>query len=317
MSSPEKPPLVVLLGPTAVGKTALSLELAEQLNGEIVSADSRLFYRGMDIGTAKPSPAERQRIPHHLIDVSPPDDTWSLTRFQQAARAAIDAIHARGRLPFLVGGTGQYIQAIVQGWQPPRVQPHPRLRSTLESLVATREAQGQNGKRWLYQSLQRLDPIAAQNIEPRNLRRIIRALEVILTSGQPFSAQKRRGTVPYRILQIGLIRPRPALYARVDERIEAMFAAGLLDEVRALLAAGYSPELPSMSSIGYRECVAVLRGEMSLEEAKAQMRRQTRAFIRRQANWFKANDPNIHWLDAAAPDLKTQAQQLILHFLAT
>ncbi len=313
MSSPEKPPLIVLLGPTAVGKTELSLRVAARWHGEIISADSRLFYRGMDIGTAKPTAAERARVPHHLIDVSPPDDTWSLTRFQRAAQKIIAEIHARGSLPFLVGGTGQYIRAVTEGWQPPAVRPDPHLRKVLEDLVSQR---GADGIYWLHASLRRMDAAAAAQIDPRNVRRTIRALEVILASGRRFSAQRRVTAAPYRVLRIGLTRPRPELYARVDARIEAMFAEGLLDEVRALLDAGYSPDLPSMSSIGYRECVAVLRGELSLDEAKSLMRRQTRAFVRRQSNWFKAQDPAIHWFYAGDPHLETQVHAAIAKFLA-
>ncbi len=292
----SKPPLILIIGPTAVGKTEISIQIAERWNGEIVSADSRLFYRGMDIGTAKPSPEERARVPHHLIDVADPDDAWSLTQFQQAAREAIATIHARGRLPFLVGGTGQYLRAVVQGWSPPEVPPNPRLRAELEKMVVV------HGVFWLHEKLRRLDPSAAQAIDPRNLRRIVRALEVILATGRPFSAQRRQTDSPYHTITIGLTRPRPELYARVDARIEAMFAAGLLDEVRRLLEQGYSPDLPSMSSIGYRECVAVLQGQITLEEAKARMRRATRTFIRRQANWFKPDDPAIHWI-IVKPDI--------------
>jgi tRNA dimethylallyltransferase len=281
--------LVVLLGPTAVGKTELAIRLAEKLGGEIVSADSRLFYRGMDIGTAKPTPAEQARAPHHLVDVTDPDQTWSLAVFQQAAQRAIEDIHARGRLPILVGGTGQYVRAVTQGWLPPEVQPDPRLRGILEQLAKS------NSHTWLHDRLRILDPEAAGNIDARNLRRTVRALEVILTSGRRFSDQRGRGDSPYRLIQVGLARPRPELYARIDARIEAMFAAGLLDEVRGLLARGYSADLPSMSAIGYRECCAVLRGEMSVEEAKVQMKRLTRIFVRRQGNWFKEDDPQIKW----------------------
>src|SRR5512137_1118701 len=171
-----KPPLIVIVGPTAVGKTELTLRLAERLNGEIVSADSRLFYRGMDIGTAKPSAAELARVPHHLIDVANPDQTWSLAVFQQKARQAIDGIHQRGRLPFLVGGTGQYIRAVTEGWTPPEVHPDERLRSVLEKL---KNEKGSVGIYWLHDKLRTLDPISAEKIDARNFRRTIRALEVI------------------------------------------------------------------------------------------------------------------------------------------
>ncbi len=284
-----KPPLIVILGPTAVGKTEISLQLAERLNGEIVSADSRLFYRGMDIGTAKPTPEERARVPHHLIDVADPDETWSLALFQRAAREAIAAIHARGRLPFLVGGTGQYLRAVYEGWELPQQKPHPRLRAALEAWGRA------IGPEALHARLAILDPQAAERIEPRNLRRTVRALEVIFLTGQRFSAQRRRGAAPYRTLLIGFIRPREELYARVDARIQGMLEAGLVEEVRSLLERGYRADLPSMSAIGYKQIAACLRGESTLEEAVAQIKRLTRQFVRRQANWFKADDPQIHW----------------------
>jgi len=291
--------LVVMVGPTAVGKTGLAVHLAERFSGEIISADSRQFYRRMDIGTAKPSRDELQRVFHHLIDVAEPGETWSLSVFQQAARQAVSEVHARGHLPFLVGGTGQYVHAVTHGWSPPSVPPDPFLRKDLEKLAA------EHGGEWLHQELSRLDPEAASRIDPANLRRTIRALEVIRLTGQKFSLQRKVGEVSYRLLTIGLTRPRPVLYARVDARIEAMFSSGLLAEVDALLKSGVSPNLPAMTSIGYRECVAVLQGEMPLEEAKTMMRRSTRDFIRRQANWFKQDDPSIHWFDLEVEPLSS------------
>lgn len=300
-----KTPLLVILGPTAVGKSEFALQLAERLDGEIVSADSRLLYRGMDIGTAKPTPEERVRVPHHLIDVADPDETWSLGRFQQEAQAVIEDIYRRGRLPFLVGGTGQYVRAVIEGWQPPAVEGNVRLRQVLEEMGKTR------GIYWLYEKLRKIDPQAAARIDPRNLRRTVRALEVILLTGRHFSEQRTQGESPYRLLLLGLRRPRAELYARIDARIEAMFQAGLLEETRRLLEQGYSPELPALSAIGYRECIAVLQGKISIEEAKALMKRATRRYVRHQANWFKENDPRIHWLEAGAPDALDQAERLI------
>jgi tRNA dimethylallyltransferase len=304
-----KPPLILLVGPTAVGKTELSIRLAEELDGEIVSADSRLFYRGMDIGTAKPSPQDRARVPHHLIDVANPDETWSLAVFQHAAHEAIAAIHQRDKLPFLVGGTGQYIRAVTQDWSPPKVQPDPRLRGVLEKLAE------EHNTHWLHEGLRRNDPQTAAKIDSRNVRRTIRALEVIFSTGQPFTAQRGRGESPYRCLTIGLQRPRPELYARADARIESMFANGFLNEVKHLLEAGYSPDLPTLSAIGYRESVAVLRGQMSLEEAKTQIKHATRVFVRRQANWFKANDPSIHWFEAGIAGVEKGISGLIRNWL--
>jgi tRNA dimethylallyltransferase len=288
--SHRKLPLVVIVGPTAVGKTEVAIRLAEHLGGEIISADSRLFYRGLDIGTAKPSLDQRRRIPHHLIDVVNPDEAWSLAIYQRAARQAIKQVHSRQHLPFLVGGTGQYIKAVIQGWNIPKVEPDPRLRQVLDKWAA------QIGVYELHARLALIDPQAASQIDYRNLRRTVRALEVIFTTGRRFSDQRQAaGETPYEFFILGLSRPRDELYARIDERIEVMLGAGLIDEVRSLLAQGYAPDQPSLSAIGYREIVAYLQGKMSLEEAAAIMKRRTRNFVRRQANWFKTTDPGIHW----------------------
>lgn len=290
-----KKPLIIIVGLTAVGKTEISIHLAEGLNGEIISADSRLYYRGMDIGTAKPSASDRERVPHHLIDVADPDQVWSLAKFLRAARQSIREIHARGRLPFLVGGTGQYIRAIVEGWQVPEVHPHPQLRAILEAWA------GDVGPEGLHARLAILDPKAAAKIDPPNLRRTVRALEVILTTGKPFSTQKGRRPCPHRLFQLGLRRPRAEIYARVDARIQAMLDAGLVDETQKLLDQGYSPKLPPLSAIGYRQVIKYLNDEITLDEVVTQMKRITRRFVRHQANWFKDDDPNIHWVDAG-PD---------------
>lgn len=304
----QKPPLVLIVGPTAVGKTELAIQLAERLNGEIVSADSRLFYRGMDIGTAKPSHEEQARVPHHLIDIANPDETLSLAVFQQQAHEIIADIHARNKLPFLVGGTGQYVRAVTEGWTPPEVKPDEHLRSELE------KQKDENGIYWLHEKLKTLDPVAAEKIDARNYRRTIRALEVIMTTGKKFSEQRRQSDSPYQLITIGLIRPREELYARVDARIESMFANGFLDEVKSLLASGYSPTLPTMSAIGYRECVEVLEGKIKVEEAKQAIRRMTRIFVRRQANWFKESDPNILWFkvkDGVVDEIKEHIQNAV------
>lgn len=302
------PPLILLIGPTAVGKTALAILLAERLDGEIVSADSRLFYRGMDIGTAKPTPGERSRVPHHLIDVADPDEIWSLAVFQKSATHIIADIQRRDKLPFLVGGTGQYARAVAQGWTPPEVEPDVRLRDQLEKLEAER------GGNWLHARLHQLDPESAEKIDARNVRRTIRALEVILTTGRPFSRQRRQLESPYDLLTIGLSRPRENLYQRIDERIDGMFTAGFLEEVQGLLDQGFSADLPSMSAIGYREAIRVVRGQMTVEQAKVEMRRATRVFVRRQANWFKQDDPSIHWFDAGQENLVERIEALIRRY---
>ena len=283
--------LILIVGPTAVGKTELAIQLAEHLpsGGEIISADSRLFYRGMDIGTAKPTHEEQARVPHHLIDIADPDEILSLAVFQQKAREAISDIHTRSKIPFLVGGTGQYIRAVTEGWNPPEVQPDARLRAELEKMKEERDVY------WLHEKLKDLDLLAAEKIDPRNYRRTIRALEVIMTTGRRFSEQRGQSASPYRLITVGLTRPRAELYERVDQRIEAMFANGFLDEVKNLLSRGYPPSLPTMSAIGYRECIRVVNNELDEEQAKAEIRRATRVFVRRQANWFKESDPTIKW----------------------
>ncbi|MEN4099686.1 MAG: tRNA (adenosine(37)-N6)-dimethylallyltransferase MiaA [Anaerolineaceae bacterium] len=284
-------PVVVIVGPTAVGKTEISVQLAERLGGEIVSCDSRLFYRGMDIGTAKPTLEEQARVRHHLIDVADPDEVWSLALFQRAAREVIRDVHYRRKLPLLVGGTGQYVRAVIQGWDLPEQQPVPGLRNALEKWG------NEIGAEKLHARLSVLDPAAAELIQYQNVRRTVRALEVILRTGRRFSAQRQRLRPVYSLLLIGLTRPRPELYARIDARIDKMVEQGLADEVQNLLTKGYSPTLPAMSAIGYRQMVQYLRGEISLEEVKAQMKRLTRQFVRRQANWFKQNDPEMHWFE--------------------
>ncbi|MCD4803130.1 MAG: tRNA (adenosine(37)-N6)-dimethylallyltransferase MiaA [Anaerolineales bacterium] len=305
----ERKPLIVIIGPTAVGKTEISLRVAERLKGEIVSADSRLFYQGMDIGTAKPTRDEQKLVPHHLIDVALPDQDWSLAIYLPRAVAVIQEIQQRGNLPFLVGGTGQYIQAIVQGWDLPSIKPDPRLR---EALRLWAEQIGVDGIR---ARLEELDPKAAAGIDGPNLRRMIRALEVILSSGKRFSTQKKALGSSFQVLQIGLIRPREELYQRIDLRIDQMLEKGLVREVQALLDAGYSAELSAMSAIGYKQITKYLSGEISLEEAVQQIRSKSRKYVRQQANWFQENDPDIHWFSAAADPIDKITDE-IQHFLS-
>jgi len=285
------PPLVVILGPTAVGKTEIAIHIAARVQGEIISADSRLLYRGMDIGTAKPSVVDRMRVRHHLIDVAEPNEIWSLVKYQKAARYAAAEVLSSGAVPLLVGGTGQYIRAVVEDWLPPSVMPDKRMRQVLENWADEISALG------LHQRLSVLDLTAAEKIEPNNLRRSIRALEVIFSTGRRFSELRKRGTPVYDCLQLGIRRPRTELYERIDTRIDAMLANGFIDEVQELLDQGYTANLSSMSAIGYYELYAFLAGRVTLEEAVMLVKRRTRQYVRRQANWFKANDPGIQWFD--------------------
>jgi len=288
-------PLVVIVGPTGVGKTALGIQLAQTMGGEIVSADSRQIYRGMDIGTAKPSPAEQAQVRHHLVDIVDPDEPFTLADYQERAYAAIDDIVGRQRLPFLVGGTGLYVRAVVEGWKIPRVPPDPELRAKLQDEAET------EGPRTLYERLLSLDPAAAAFVDERNVRRVIRALEVCIQSGRPFSEQRGKEPPPYSVLRIGLTMDRQALYQRVDARVDRMIAEGLVQEVRRLLERGYDWTLPAMSSLGYLQLKDYLEGNMSVQEAVASIKSETHRFIRHQYNWFRLTDPHIHWLDAVLP----------------
>jgi tRNA dimethylallyltransferase len=295
---PATIPLLAIVGPTATGKTALALALADRLRDviacEAVSADSRQIYRGMDIATAKPTAAERVQLPHHLIDVVNPDQSYTLAQYQADATAAIAAIHAGGHLSLLIGGTGLYVRAVVDGLAIPRVAPDSALRAQLEAEAAA------SGPSALHTRLAALDPVAAARIAPTNVRRLVRALEVCILTSQPFSAQQGARPVPYHPLLLGLNMDRPALYARADARIDAMLAAGLVDETSRLLASGYDWRLPAMSSLGYREIGAYLRGEMTLPAAVERFKLATHAYIRRQLTWFRP-DTRISWLDAALP----------------
>ena len=299
-----KQPLIVIVGPTAVGKTAVSIELAKRFDGEIVSADSRLLYRGMDIGTAKPTEAERSSIPHYLVDVADPDENWSLALYQREAYRVIDEIHMKQKLPFLVGGTGQYVRSIIEGWQIPPQRPDPELRDALNRWA------GEIGSEPLYKRLQTLDPNAAAKIDHRNVRRVVRALEVIFKTGERFSELRRKQECPYRPIILGIERSREELYRRIDLRIDMMMEQGLVGEVRSLLEKGYPPTLPTFSAIGYGEIIKYLMDEISMEEAIALIKKNTRVFVRRQANWFKPDDPRITWLNAN-DDLVTMCEMEI------
>lgn len=284
--------LIIIVGPTGAGKTGTAIELALRLDGEIISADSRYFYRGMDIGTAKPTHEEMRTVRHHLIDVTDLDHIWNLALFQQEAIKLIHEINDRGKLPFLVGGTGQYIRSITEGWRVPEQEPDDALRKVLEAM--TIKMGDQNLHAWL----KLLDPAAAETIDYRNVRRTVRALEVIFKTGHRFSEQRTKNGSPYHVIMLGIQRSRHELYARIDARIERMIQDGFVEEVRGLLAQGYDLALQKIAAIGYVEIAQHIKGEISLEEAIRLIKRKTRIFVRRQANWFKPTDPNITWFKA-------------------
>ncbi len=288
--------LLAAVGPTATGKTALAVRLAERLRGEVLNADSRQVYRGMDIGTAKPTPEERTRVRHWLVDVVEPDEPFSLGRYLDLATRALDDCWARGVLPVLVGGTGQYVWALLEGWQVPRVPPDERLRAELEAQ-AERE-----GPKALLEELARADPAYAQRVDPRNVRRVIRALEVYRRTGRPLSVCQTRQPLDCESTIVGLACAREELYRRIDSRVDAMISAGLVAEVRGLIERGYGCGLPAMSGIGYRQVCQHLAGELSLEEAAVRIKTETHRLARMQHNWFRRNDARIHWIDATAAD---------------
>lgn len=305
-STKPLPPVVVLLGPTAVGKTELSLGLCEHFRGEVVGADSRQIYRGMDIGTAKPTPAELARVPHHLIDICEPDDPFSLANYQERAYATIDAIHARGNVPFLVGGSALYIRAVVDGLRIPEAPPNPQVRAELELFLAA------EGREALFQRLQALDPATAAVIDGQNPRRVLRALEIFLTTGKAKVELEGAQPPPYRFLLLGLDRPRDQLYARIDRRVDQMIEQGLIAETQRLLAAGYRPPLPAITSLGYREIIAYLENELPLPVAIEKIKTETHRYVRHQSTWFRKM-PNIVWFTLSETDAKSVDERIYAH----
>jgi tRNA dimethylallyltransferase len=305
--APDAPKVVVVAGPTAVGKTRLGIELGLRFGGDVVNADSRYFYRGMDVGVAKPDPAERRGVPHHLIDVLDPADEVSLAVYQELAMAAIADIVARDRLPLLVGGTPLYVNAVVEGWRIPRVPPDPAFRARLEAEAET------IGLPALAARLAAVDPVAAAR-SGANLRRVIRALEIYEATGRPMSAQEGKGPRPFATLEIGLTMPREALYAAVDRRVDDQIARGLVDEVRALLVAGLSPEAPAMSALGYRQLVPYLRGEVTLANATERIKADTHRYVRHQETWLRRNRRLVP-IDVTEPGWIERGVALVADFL--
>ncbi len=293
--------LIAIVGPTGIGKSRLALRLATKFRGEIIGADSRQVYRYMDIGTAKPAPQELASVPHHLINVVNPDEDFSLATYLEMARKVIDDIHARGKLPFLVGGTGLYVRAISEGWQVPGVSPDRNFRYNIEKKV------NESNINDIYQELVITDPDAAAKIDRRNVRRVIRALEVHAGTGQAFSRLGHKTPPAFTTFIIGLTAERSELYRIVDRRVDDMIERGLIREVENLLKMGYDSNLPSMSGIGYRQVVQYLKGELTLEAAGQKIKSETHRFIRHQYAWFRLTDEKIRWFDIALqPDLEIE-----------
>ncbi|MBV1848528.1 tRNA (adenosine(37)-N6)-dimethylallyltransferase MiaA [Catellatospora tritici] len=297
---PVAPEVVAVVGPTAAGKSALSIALAHALRGEVVNCDSMQVYRGMDIGTAKLTEDEREGVPHHLLDLWPVTAPASVAEFQRLARAAIDDIRCRGKVPLLVGGSGLYQRAVLEDFDFPGTDPAVRAR-----LEAELEA---GGPAPLHARLAQADPVAAAKILPSNGRRIVRALEVIEITGQPFTASLPEPVPVYRCLQLAV--DRADLDVRVEQRVDRMWAAGFVDEVRGLLPHGLDGSLTASRALGYQQVLAFLRGECEENEAHRDTVTGTRRFVRRQRSWLR-RDPSVRWLDGAAPDLVEQAIKII------
>jgi len=292
--------LIAVVGPTASGKTGLGIDLAQRYGGEVIGADSRQVYRHMDIGTAKPTVEERSRAAHHLVDIVDPDEPFSLGQWLDLAKEALDDVWARGRQPILVGGTGQYVWSLIEGWRVPRVAPQPELREELS----------ERSPEDLLAELRRVDPEAESFIDPKNVRRVIRALEVYAETGKPFSYWRRKDAPSFETVIVGLRVPREALYERIDARVDAMIAGGMVDEVKSLLERGYSRELPSMSGIGYGEMCGYVAGEATLEDATERTKTRTHGFARHQNSWFKPSDERIRWADSQDDTTRTIAEAL-------
>jgi tRNA dimethylallyltransferase len=300
--------LVAIVGPTGVGKSRLALDLAQALDGEIVSADSRQVYRYMDIGTAKPTKKELSLVPHHLIDILSPDEDFGLAQYQKLADEAIADIQKRGKRAILVGGSGLYVWVVVEGWKIPKVVPDLKLRRKLEEKAA------REGRSGLYQELAQVDPVAAQRIDPGNIRRIIRALEVYRGAEAPISRLQLKTKPLYETLMIGLTADRAELYRRIDLRVDEMIELGLVDEVKGLMDKGYALSLPAMSGIGYKQIGLYLRGELTLATAIQQIKFETHRLVRHQYSWFRLKDDRIRWFDiekGADSEIKTLVTRFI------
>jgi tRNA dimethylallyltransferase len=310
LSDSTSRPLVAVVGATATGKSDVAVAIAEALGGEVVSADAYQVYRGMDIGTAKPGPGLRARVPHHLIDVVDPEDGLTLARYLDMAHAVIDGVWSRGRLPVLAGGSGQYVWALLEGWQVPRVPPDQRLRAELD---ATAEREGAAA---LLTCLRALDPEAAERLDPQNTRRLIRAIEVVTRTGMPLAACQKRSPIDAEVRVIGLRMPRDEQYARLDERTDAMYAAGFVAEVERLRGEGMGESGPVRTAVGYKEVSQYLDSAFDLAEAIRRHKNANHRLVRRQGAWFKEGDPRISWSDAG-PSAADEVVTMVSAWLKT
>ena len=308
-SGPMSEPVICVIGPTAVGKTALAVSLARRFGGEVLNADSRQVYRGMTIGTAKTTPEEQGVAPHHLVDILDPSESFGLALFLERASGAIRDIRRRGRLPIVCGGTGQYVWGLVEGQRVPAVPPDPEFRAGMEA-----EAK-RMGAHALHRRLAAIDPARAAALDARNVRRVIRALEIYHVTGRLASEMQPASSQAGNSLILGLTMPREALYRRIDERVDRMMEAGFLREVEELTEAGYPMGEGPLDSPGYRELGQYLAGEMSLDDAIARTKTQTHRLARRQYAWFKLTDSRIRWLSGDDPELPERAAERVSAFL--
>ncbi len=301
--------IIVVIGATATGKTSLAIELAHLFDGEIVNADSRLFYRGMDIGTAKPTESERQGIRHHLIDILHPADSYSLSDFLQHANAAIEAIDARGKIPIIVGGSGQYIWGLLEGWIVPKIAPNPTLRAALELQLS------EHGLEALQHRLRETGAINIDRVEMLNARRVIRAIERAVATGDALGGAGRSVSPPYDTIIIGLTAPREILHQRVESRLKDMMASGWRDEVKALMNAGVSRDTASMSAIGYRQMIDYIEGRTTEAEMYQDTQIGNHRLIGAQHNWFKPRDERITWFDVTHEDFTAAVTSAVRRWL--
>jgi tRNA dimethylallyltransferase len=300
----EHPPIVAILGATATGKTAKAIQIAQEFDGEIVSIDSRYLYRGLDIGTAKPTDDERRQVPHHLIDILDPRDDYSLALFQRDAYRAIDDILERDRLPVLAGGSPLYVRAVTEGWRIPEAAPDPEFRKQMQDFADKHSTEA------LYQRLQAIDPVAAERTPPQNIRRVIRALEIHHRTGQRMSDLEGKEPPPWDLFRIGLHIERETLFQRIDRRVDQMLERGLVNEVRKLLESGVPEDCTAMRSIGYQEVIPYLRGEYDQHEMAERIKFATHRYVRHQLTWLRKT-PGINWIEVLEPNANDEIRLLV------
>ncbi len=308
----DKTNLIVVVGPTAIGKTKISIELAKILNGEIVSADSMQVYKYMDIGTAKPTLEERQGISHHILDVVEPDQDFNVAIYQKIAKEAIDHIYEKDKLPIVVGGSGLYINSIVYPLDFTDAKEDQELRDKLYRVV------DKKGNLFLHQKLMKVDPVTGKKVHPNDVKRIVRAMEIYHLTGKPMSEYRqnlKNAEIPYELAMIGLTMDRSKLYDRINRRVDEMIQKGLVYEVQELLNKGYGKDLISMQGLGYKELIEYIEGKSSLEEAVEIIKRDTRRFAKRQLTWFR-KDKRIYWIDIEDfPDEDSLKAHLFHHII--